>query len=114
MNLLIKDTKWYWSKEASEAFEEMKKALASSDILKYLVLGQRFKLATDASAYGVAAELFQGCWDPEEGEHKTIAFASRCLTTHGWNYSTTKKELLAIVWAIKKFQNIIWGSKIIV
>ncbi len=48
------------------------------------------------------------------GKHHVIAFASRALNTAEKNYSVTHLELLAIVWALKHFRDIIMGYKITV
>lgn len=114
LDLLKKDVPWRWEIEASKAFQEIKLALVNSHLLKHPVVGQPFKLTTDASAYGIAAELFQGEFDDSKGGHNTIAFASRCLSVHERNYTVTEKELLAIIWSLSKFQNIIWGSQVII
>lgn len=114
LNLLKKNTVWDWNDGAKEAFNNIKSALLEAPILKHPSLGLPFKLATDASSYGIAGEVFQGEWDPNIGEHNTIAFASRCLNKHEMNYTATEKELLAIIWCLKKFENLLWGSKVII
>ena len=62
---------------------------------------EKFYLQTDASNITLGAELYQ---EDEAKEHKTIAFASRTLLAAERNYTTTEKELLSIVFAVKKFR----------
>jgi hypothetical protein len=43
-----------------------------------------------------------------------ISYASKTLTGPQLNYATTEKELLAVVFAIKKFRSYLVGDKVIV
>ena len=65
-----------------------------------------FEIHTDASQYQLGAVISQ--------ESKPIAFYSRKLTSAQLNYTTTEKELLAIVETLKEFRNILMGQTIIV
>jgi len=47
-------------------------------------------------------------------KHHAIAYASKTLIGAQLNYATTKKELLAVVFAIDKFRSYLVGAKIIV
>ena len=64
----------------------------------------------DASDYAVGAVLGQ----TKDKKHHAIAYASKTLTGAHLNYATTEKELLAVVFAIKKFRSYLVETKVIV
>ena len=106
-SLLKKDIVFYWSHEQEHAFNLLKEKLISAPLLQYPDFSQPFIVTTDASNYAVGAILSQG----EIGKDKPIAYASRTLNKHEGNYSTTEKELLAIIFGINTFRPYIYGYK---
>jgi RNase H-like domain found in reverse transcriptase len=64
----------------------------------------------DASDYAVGAILGQRV----EKKSHTIYYASKVLDETQVNYTTTEKELLAVVFAINKFWSYLVGSKVMV
>jgi hypothetical protein len=64
----------------------------------------------DASDYAIGAVLSQS----KDKKHYAISYASKTLTGPQLNYGTTEKELLAIVFAIKKFRSYLVGAKVFV
>jgi hypothetical protein len=69
-----------------------------------------FEIMCDASDYAVGAVLDQS----KDKKHYAISYASKTLTRPQLNYITTKKELLGVVFAIKKFRSYLVGIKVIV
>ncbi|GFW42861.1 retrovirus-related Pol polyprotein from transposon 297 [Trichonephila clavipes] len=67
-------------------------------------------IRTDASNYALGAVLLQG----EGSDEHPIEYASRLLSPAERNYSTTEREALAVVWALKKFRGYIEGTEITV
>ena len=108
-SLLRKDVKYTWKEEQARAVNELKDALCNAPILKFPDFGKEFHLHTDSSATGIGACLLQ--------EHKGIlhpvSYVSKCLNMAQRNYSTTKREALALVFALEKFRTLILHYKVI-
>ena len=64
----------------------------------------------DASYRAIGVVLGQS----EDKKPYVIYYASRMLNDAQLNYSTTEKELLAVVWALEKFRPYLICSKVIV
>ena len=62
-------------------------------------------IQTDASGYGIGAVLVQ----PHEEGDKVICYLSRSLTKQERVYTTSEREMLALVWAIQKLRPYIEG-----
>jgi hypothetical protein len=92
------------------AFNKLKKLLTSAPIVMSLDWNLPFKLMCDASDFALGAVLGQRI---NKVPH-AIYYASKTLNDAQLNYSTTKKELLAIIFALEKFKSYMIGSKVIV
>src|SRR5436190_3909218 len=90
-----------------KSFECAKNLLINTPILQYPDYEKTFTITTDASNFAIGAVLSQNF----ENKELPIAYASRTLNEHEINYSTTEKELLAIVWAVKYFRPYVYGRK---
>lgn len=62
---------------------------------------------TDASNHGLGAVLSQ----VQEGQERVIEYYSRTLTKSERNYCATRKELLAVVQAVKHFHPYLYGQE---
>ena len=105
----IEDVTSRWTPREQQAFDSMKSLLASSQVLSYPDFDKPFMVATDASNVGLGAVLYQQT--PDNGKIHWISFISRALQPSEKKYSVTKKELLAIVFALKKFHAYLWSNK---
>jgi len=84
--------------------------LVSTPVITTPDWGQEFELMCDASDYAVGAVLGQR----KDKMFHTIYYASKVLNDAQINYATTEKELLAIIYALEKFQSYLVGSKIVI
>ena len=91
------------SEKVLAAIQNIKKALMILPKFNYPNFKKPFTVYTDASNVGVGAVL--------EQDHRPIYFSSKTLSKSERNYSTTKRERLAILWAIRKFRPYILGNK---
>ena len=91
-------------------FERIKDLFSKSIILYYPDPKKPYYLETDASNYALGAILYQ---KNDKQEKEIITLASRTLKGPEKAYLTTEKELLAIVWALKKFRTYLQGAKVI-
>ena len=91
-------------------FSILKEKLISelSDVAPYWDLP--FELMCDASDFLIGAVLGQ----KRERIFQVIYYACKTLTYTQLNYATTKKELMAIVFAFDKFRPYLIGNKVIV
>ena len=107
--LLLKIRKGHWSQECAEVFQAAKKGLTSSQVRVHYDPTLPIKVAADASAYGLGAELSHVLPDISE---RPIAFASsRSLTPSEKNHAQIEKEALALIFAVKKFHKFLYRRK---
>ena len=85
--------KFEWKEECENAFQELKRKLTTAPMLTAPISGELFTVYCDASTVGLGCVLMQ--------QGKVIAYASRQLKSHEWNYPTHDLELATIVFALK-------------
>ena len=104
--LTTKETPWEWDAAAQEAFETLKEGLVTAPVLGYPDPAIKYILDTDASAVGVGAVLSQ----IQEGNERVIAYYSKTLGPAERNYCVTRRELLAVIKAVKHFRPYLYGQ----
>ncbi|WVZ58682.1 hypothetical protein U9M48_008924 [Paspalum notatum var. saurae] len=109
-NLLAKDAPFMFDEECLEAFHKLKEALVTTPIIQPPDWNKPFEIMCDASDYAVGVVLGQ----TNDKKHNAISYASKTLTGPQLNYSTTEKELLAVVFAFDKFRSYLVGAKVII
>lgn len=107
-NLLKKYSKWYWSKECQQSFDEVKQLLCSADMLVLYDPRKPLRLSCDASGYGLGAELSQ---ETEPNVFRPVAYASRTMTEAEQKYSQFEKEGLALVFGIKNNHKFLYARE---
>ncbi|CAN6562672.1 unnamed protein product [Malus baccata var. baccata] len=108
--LLQKDVPFEFNEECEKAFKHLKEMLTSAPIIRPPDWSIPFELMCDASDYALGAVLGQR----KDKQPHIIYYASRTLNDAQLNYSTTEKELLAVVFALDKFRSYLLGTKVII
>ena len=108
--LLEKDAKFEWDAKCQEKFEELKAYLTIVPIVRAPNWHLPFEVMCDASDLAVGAVLGQRV----EGKPYLVYYVSKTLNKAQRNYTTTEKELLAVVYALDKFRSYLIGSDIVI
>lgn len=106
--LLNKGAKWAWEEKCELAFKESKALLTKNNVLMPFDPNLEIIVTADSSNYAVGAILAQILPD---GTERPVAFGSRTLTKTEVKFAQVEKESLALVYAVKKFHNFLYGRK---
>nr|GEU51131.1 reverse transcriptase domain-containing protein [Tanacetum cinerariifolium] len=99
--LLEKDTPFFLSKKCVEAIQTLKRKLTEAPILIAPGWDLPFKLMCDASDFAIGVVLGQH----QEKHFRHIHYANKTMSEAELNYTMTEKEMLAVVYAFKKFRS---------
>jgi hypothetical protein len=102
----LRHSTFSWTDDANAAFLAIKTAIAHSLELAHPDFSKPFLVATDASDLALGAILYQL---DDFNNKQIVQCISRALSTSERNYSATKKELLAVIFALDKFRPFIWA-----
>ena len=108
--LLEKNAKFDFDESCKSAFEEIKSRLVSAPIMLTPDWSNEFEIMCDVSDYAMGAVLGQRT----EKIFKAIYYASKTFNEAQENYSTTKNEMLAMVFACEKFRLYILVSHVVI
>ena len=100
--MLPKDAEPEWDSPIPnelEAFEIMKRKIATLLIIGLPKTKKAYMIDTDASAYQLGAMLLQK-QDETKNKWTPIGYWSKTLTDKERNYSTTERECYSVVWAV--------------
>ena len=99
-----------WSDSCEAAFQSLKQALVRAPILAYPMSEGEYVLDTDASGVGVGAVLSQ----VQNQKEKVISYYSCCLSKAERHYCVTRRELLAVIKAVKHYHHYLYGTHFVV
>nr|GEV92656.1 reverse transcriptase domain-containing protein [Tanacetum cinerariifolium] len=88
-------------KECVEAFQTLKRKLTKAPILIAPDWDIPFELMCDASDFAIGAVL----WQRQDKHFRPIHYASKTTTEAESNYTTTEKEMIAVVEKTKRFHD---------
>ena len=108
--LLEKDAKFNFDESYQYSFEEIKSRLVEAPIMVKPDWNKEFEIMCDANDYAMGAVLGQKA----DKVFRAIYYSSKTFNEAQENYSTTKKEMLAMVFACEKFRPYILGSHVII
>ena len=108
--LLEKDAKFEFDDSCLFAFKEIKSRLVIAPIMETPNWNKEFEIICDASDYAMGEALGQRT----DKTLRAIYYASKTFNDAQENYSTTKKEMLAVVFACEKFKPYILVSHVII
>jgi transposase InsO family protein len=100
--LLRSDVEFEWSTPQETAFRRIKDILTETPVLAYYNVKKPVTVSCDASKSGLGAVLLQ--------DNKPVAYASRALTDTETRYAQIEKELLAVVFALERFNQYTYGK----
>ncbi|KAK2556262.1 Transposon Tf2-6 polyprotein [Acropora cervicornis] len=107
------DKEFLWADQHTEAFTKAKELVSKAPCLCYFDVNAPVVLQVDASEYGLGAALLQPVKSPNrttEVNWQPVAFSSSSLTATEQRYAQIEKETLAIVHALRKFDQLLFGK----
>jgi hypothetical protein len=100
-----KHKEFIWERPQEEAFKAIKQCVRHAPTLSFFAPSKPITISADASAHSLGAVILQ--------EGKPVEFAAKSLTECQQRYSQIEKELLAIVFAVKKFKYYCYGNGLV-
>ena len=105
--LTRKNQSFIWGSDQQQAFEILKDRLMNYPVLAPPLPEGRFIIDTDASDFAMGAVLQQ----EQNGNIRVISYVSKTFDAAEHQYCTTKKELAAVIYALKTFRHYVFGTE---
>ncbi|CAA9999650.1 unnamed protein product [Nesidiocoris tenuis] len=103
-------TPWKWSDAEERTFQEIKSLISKEDTVVPYDRNKSIVIAADASENGLGAVI---CQRDENGNERPIAYGSRTLNDAEKHYASIDREAAALVFAVTKFHQYVYGKKFI-
>ena len=105
---LLKTGKTFkWTTECQRSFDSIKNSICADATLKFPEYEKPFVIFTDASDISCGAVI---CQCDINGFYRPIEFAGASLTEQERRYSVTDREMLGIIFAVKRFHHYVDGT----
>ena len=98
-----------WDEKEQRSFDLLRDKICYAPVLSVPEPGKPFRCYTDASDIAVACQVAQ-C--DQDGNEHPVAYASSKLTNTQRNWSVIEREAYAVVWALNRFHNMVFGAAI--
>ena len=103
--LMKKENEFNWDESIhGKCFDQIKKLMTQAPVLRFFDPKIHTVLQCDASQFGLGACILQ--------QGQPVPYASRAMTAIESEYAQIEKELLAIVFAVERFDTYVYGRKI--
>ena len=103
---LLQNNAFVWTRIATRAFQQLKEALTKTPLLQLLNFNTQFMVQTAASGTSVGAILMQ--------KGHLLAYFSQQLTPRLQAVATYAREMFAIIDAIKKWCQYLFGQRFMI
>ena len=104
-DLTKREAPFHWTDSCEEAFQILKKKLTEAPILAYPDYNSDYILYTDASSEAIGMVLSQ----IQDGKERVISYGGKKLSPAEKRFSTTERECLAVIVAMKHFDSYLRG-----
>lgn len=103
---LTGNAEFCWDTRMDQAFQDVKEALLQHMTIFSFAREEKLQIYTDASGFATGGIAFQG--------DRPVGVTGKTLDEHQRNYTTTERELLAVVRAVKKWRPLIESCLVLV
>ena len=106
--LTKKNTRFQWAEAQQQAFDALKQALISEQVMAHPKTDQPYLLYTDACDYAIGAIL---CQLDDQGVERPVVYLSKQLSDTQKRWSCVEKEAFAVITSLKQFRPYLVGAQ---